>query len=61
MVLPLDGEDRKAVLSTWDSTHSGVPDTDTLERLRVRAELFYTRAVDLGEPIEVSLPEAGRR
>lgn len=44
-ILPLvspDGRERKAAISTWTGTYSGVPQALTIERLRSRANLVST-------------------
>ncbi|MBB2701467.1 UNVERIFIED_ORG: beta-lactamase superfamily II metal-dependent hydrolase [Rhizobium esperanzae] len=56
-----DGPLRFAVVSTRDGAYSGVPDTDTLEFLKSRAQVADTRELKEGGWIDVIFPASGDR
>jgi hypothetical protein len=60
MILPVSRPDRrlrKAVLSTWPDTYSGVPDNLTVARIAERVdEVKTTRSVPLGESVVLDFP-----
>jgi beta-lactamase superfamily II metal-dependent hydrolase len=59
-ILPRDGAPRLGLVSTYDGTYSGVPDDDTLGRLRARSTLYTVPHEPDGAWLELAFDEGGK-